>query len=65
VEVIEIVAGEQRRFVDVGARHMRAEMADHRRAEGRDDILAADILVDLRLTRLGVFFGKHPHHLCK
>ena len=47
MEMVEIIAREQRRFVNVGAGDMGAEMADHGRAEGRHDILAAYILPDL------------------
>jgi len=40
-EVIEIVASDQRRFVDVGSRYVLAEMPNHGGAESRPDFLAA------------------------
>jgi hypothetical protein len=46
MEMVEVVAREQRRLIDVGAGNMGPEMPDHGRAEGRHDVLAAHILAD-------------------
>src|SRR5262245_41184990 len=58
-EVIEIVAREQCRFVDVGSRHVGAEMPDHGRAEGRPDVLSACRFGDFARSHVTLLERKH------
>jgi len=58
-EVIEIVACDQRRFVDVGSRHVGAEMPDHGRAGGRPDFLAACRFGDFARSYVTLLESKH------
>ena len=61
VEMIEVVACDQRCLVDVGAGNVRPEMADHRQAKGRDDIFSAYVSSACMDRRF--LFSEHRYHI--